>query len=205
MPGITLQTVSLMAASVLTGTESPRTLKLKVHGDFCNLLTVLIKSGAMLSLSTMVVPVFLDTNSSGTNMVQQWSRLYHYGHIYLPALSVMAAGLYEYVGLCQYASGSKYWPFYAVAGVTTITMVPFTWVFMSPTNGLLFGLEASIPSTTVDLTSVQGLVVKWGWLHAVRSLFPLAGAVLGCIGILQELGADRDQGKGSVYPCTENK
>ena len=78
---------------------------------------------------------------------------------------------------------------YTAAGATTITMVPFTWL-MAPTNNTLFRLEAlaSAMASAVDLSAVQELVVRWAWQHVVRSVFPLGGAILGLVGVLQELG-----------------
>ena len=143
-----------------------------------------------MSLSTIVIPVFLDTDTESTRLVRQWARLYHHGHLYMPAVSVAAIGLYGYVALRKRASNRKQWLIYAAAGATTITMVPFTWLMMVPTNNTLFRLEAlaSATASAVDLSTVQELVVRWAWLHVVRSVFPLVGAILGLVGVLRELG-----------------
>lgn len=144
----------------------------------------------MMSLSTIVIPVFLDTDTESTRLVRQWARLYHYGHLYMPAVSVAVTGLYGYAALRKRASNRKQWLIYAAAGATTITMVPFTWLMMVPTNNTLFRLEAlaSATASAVDLSTVQELVVRWAWLHVVRSVFPLVGAILGLVGVLRELG-----------------
>ncbi|KAA6412020.1 MAG: noranthrone monooxygenase [Lasallia pustulata] len=151
------------------------------------LVTASFLSGAMMSLSAIVVPVFLDTDTESTHLVRQWARLYHYGHLYMPAVSVAATGLYGYVALRKRASNRNQWFIYAAAGATTITMVPFTWLMMAPTNTTLFRLEAlaSATASAVELSTVQELVVRWAWLHVVRSVFPLVGAILGLVGVLQ--------------------
>ena len=145
-----------------------------------------------MSLSVIAIPVFLDTNTDSTHLVRQWARLYHYGHFYMPAVSVATTGLYEYVGLRNRASHRKQWLIYTAAGAITITMVPFTWLMMGPTNDRLFRLlavaSASASASAVDLGVLQGLVVRWAWLHIVRSVFPMVGAILGLVGVLQELG-----------------
>ncbi|KAL2195261.1 hypothetical protein P885DRAFT_79202 [Corynascus similis CBS 632.67] len=148
-------------------------------------------SGAMLSLSAFVVPVFLDTNNNANHMLRQWVRLYHYGHIYLPALCIATCGLYGYAALTQRAAKTKHWYRYGVAAVWTIAMVPFTWVAMSPTNDILFSLEASGSAETAaaDLVHVRGLVVKWAWLHVTRSLSPLVGAFVGLRALLHDIRA----------------
>ncbi|KAL2871732.1 anthrone oxygenase tpcL [Aspergillus lucknowensis] len=140
----------------------------------------------MLCLSAIAVPVFLDTNADSGQLVRQWSRTYHYGHIMLPAFCIATCSLYAYAGLSRRATGRKDWGVYAAAGVATIAMVPFTWVVMTPTNNTLFSLEAA--SAPAELDAVRALVVRWSWLHATRSLFPLLGAIVGFRGLLRELG-----------------
>ena len=145
-------------------------------------------------LSAMVIPVFLDTDTETgpTHLLRQWTRLYHYGHMYMPALSVATCGIYGVVASSKYGSNSKQWLVYAAAAVTTIAIVPFTWFVMAPTNNILFRLESSTSyyesASGTDMTFAQELVVKWSRLHSFRSIFPLVGAILGFIGILQELG-----------------
>jgi hypothetical protein len=137
-----------------------------------------------------MIPVFLDTDAEPTHLLRHWARLYHYGHIYMPTVCVATCGLYGYTVLSKRASNRKQWLIYAAAGATTITMVPFTWLMMAPTNNTLFRLEAlaSAPASAVDLITVQEIVVRWAWLHVVRSMFPLVGAILGLVAVLQEVG-----------------
>lgn len=142
-------------------------------------------SGAMMSLSAFVIPVFLDTDQDAEHMVRQWARLYHYGHIYLPALCVSTTGLYAYASLSKRVADNKQWSRYALAATSTIAMVPFTWLVMTPTNNTLFRLDAS--ELVMELSLVRGLVVRWAWLHVTRSLFPLVGAILGFMTLHQEL------------------
>jgi len=148
----------------------------------------------MMGLSIIVIPVFLETDidPNPTHLLRQWVRLYHYGHLYLPAVCIATCGLYGYTALSKRASSRKQWLMYTVAGATTITMIPFTWYMMAPTNNTLFRLEAeataSASASVADLSAVEELVVRWAWLHVVRSMFPLVGAILGLTGIQQELG-----------------
>lgn len=142
----------------------------------------------MMSLSVIVVPVLLDTNSDPNHILRQWARLYHYGHIYMPALCVTTCALYIFAALSKTtAAGQRQWSRYATAAVSTVVMIPFTWLVMTPTNNTLFRLGAS--GSVMDLNLVRGLVVKWSWLHVTRSLSPLLGAFLGFTGILEELCA----------------
>jgi hypothetical protein len=144
----------------------------------------------MMSLSAVGVPVFLDTNTDTTHLLRQWARLYHYGHIMMPALAVGATTLYAYTALSKRAANNKQWPTYAKAAATTISIVPFTWIVMTSTNNTLFGLldAANAKASTVEMGSLRGLIVRWSFLHLARSFFPLCGAVMGLKGLLHELG-----------------
>ncbi|KFZ03776.1 hypothetical protein V502_10671 [Pseudogymnoascus sp. VKM F-4520 (FW-2644)] len=51
-------------------------------------------SGAMMGLSAFAIPVFLDTNVNAEQLLRQWMRLYHYGHMYMLALCIATFGLY---------------------------------------------------------------------------------------------------------------
>ncbi|KAF2429266.1 DUF1772-domain-containing protein [Tothia fuscella] len=151
-------------------------------------------SGAMMSLSAIAIPVFLDTNTETAHLLRQWARLYHYGHIYMPTLAVGTTGLYAYVGLRKRAANDKKWIRYVVAGAVTISIVPFTWLMMAPTNDTLFELEklalanGTASVSVLEASIVQEQVVKWAWLHVVRAVFPLVGAILGLVSVLQEFG-----------------
>jgi hypothetical protein len=105
----------------------------------------------------------------------------------MPSLAVATFLLYGYTSL-QLRASSKPWLRYLVAGVATLTMVPFTWMVMMPTNNRLFYLEAHMRErdVAVELGLVQKLLTRWAWLHVVRSLFPLVGAVMGGYHVLNE-------------------
>lgn len=166
----------------------------------------------MITLSTITVPVLLDTTTHPPQLLHQWVRTYHYGHIFLPTISIATAVIYFYIAARQ-LSRKKPWRKAALVGVLTVIMVPFTWVCMAATNDVLFGLQRESQMRDLNQTSyddlgdgtgtgsgtgagsegegegdvatlegVTELIVRWGWMHLVRSLFPLMAAVVG-IGI----------------------
>ncbi|KAI3318559.1 hypothetical protein HD806DRAFT_549174 [Xylariaceae sp. AK1471] len=149
-------------------------------------------SGAMISLSTIVIPVLLDTNPDSAHLIRQWVRLYHYGHIILPAACIGTCGLYGWIALSKRMSVKRHqWLRYVAAAVATFTMVPFTWILMTSTNNTLFQLDSTttgISTSEIEPDFARKLVVKWAWLHITRSLFPLIGAYLGLTGMLREIG-----------------
>lgn len=144
--------------------------------------------GIMMGISLMTIPLFLDTNIQPAHMLTQWIRLYHYGHLILPPMAVATCLIYAYTVTSKRASG-KPWIIYAVAGAVTVSVLPFTWLVMVPTNNTLFRLDDEIIAAVPTLDYVQELVTRWGRLHFVRSSFPLVGAILGFSGLLSELAA----------------
>lgn len=136
----------------------------------------------MVCLSGVAIPVFLDTDTDAAHLVRQWVHVYHYGHIYMPALCVATCGLYGYIALNRLQHR-----IYVLAGLSTIAMVPFTWIFMAPTNNTLFHLDGLDNLSSIELAAVQDIVIRWSWLHLFRCLFPMVGVLLGFTGLLQEL------------------
>jgi Domain of unknown function (DUF1772) len=136
----------------------------------------------MTSLSLMAVPVCLDTTTHAPQLFHQWARMYHYGHQVLPTMAVGTFLLYSYVSLKKRA-GKKSWGTFALAGLTTLSMVPFTWIFMVQTNNELFRLRevSKTDPLVMGVSEAKDLVVTWSWLHLTRSLMPLTGAIIGTI------------------------
>lgn len=110
--------------------------------------------------------------------------MYHYGYQVMPTMAVATFLLYGYAAISNRAAGKR-WSVFAVAGVMTVMIVPFTWVVMAKMNNTLFRLEMETKVAVVaSLDEAKALVMMWHYLHFVRSLFPLAGAIVGLLGIL---------------------
>jgi hypothetical protein len=143
------------------------------------------RPGAMMSLSLMAVPVFLETTSISSQLFYQWTRMYHYGHQVLPGMAITTLVLYGYAAFSRRAT-KRPWVVYALAGAVTVSMLPFTWIFMVPTNNTLFRLEVENRGGSINtIDEAQELVKYWSWLHLLRSFFPLAGAALGLTATLR--------------------
>lgn len=137
-----------------------------------------------MSLSLMAVPIFLDTTNRVPQLLQQWLRMYNYGFPILPTIAIGTCSLYLYAAI-RNGVGKAPWLIYAAAGLVTVTMVPFTWVFLWPTNESLMRLEAdSRAGLPTSLDEVRGLIQLWSRTHLLRSFFPLAGAFIGLKGLL---------------------
>ena len=141
--------------------------------------------GAMVNLSTLTVPVLMETTSEASQIVHQWVRVYHYGHIHYPFLAITTCLLYGYMAYTK-RTAQKPWQVFALAGATTLSMVPFTWIFMVPTNSALFhSHDLSNAGHQLQWEEIQDLLVTWNGLHFVRSLLPLTGAIFGVLGTCQ--------------------
>ncbi|KAF2196413.1 DUF1772-domain-containing protein [Delitschia confertaspora ATCC 74209] len=145
------------------------------EGPVLALLAGCFLSGAMTGLSLIAVPVLLDTNTSATHLATQWARMYHYGHTTMPAMAIATMLLYGYAARSAKKAGNVKWRRFLTAGATTLVMIPFTWFVMAPTNNKLSGM--AVQGGRLDV--VRGLVEGWKWLHYARSVFPLAGALVG--------------------------
>ncbi|KAI0595127.1 hypothetical protein F4775DRAFT_595616 [Biscogniauxia sp. FL1348] len=140
-------------------------------------------SGAMMSLSLMAVPVLLDSTTQAPQLFHQWTRMYHYGHQVLPTMAVGTLLLHGYTALRRRAA-KRSWGIFLLAGIITVSMLPFTWLVMVPTNNELFRLEtvSRTDPAVMTIENAKELVVKWSWMHFTRSLMPLTGAILGTLG-----------------------
>lgn len=139
----------------------------------------------MTSLSIVAVPVLLDTATDSPQLLRQWSRMYHYGHLIMPSMAVGTLLLHACSALQLRAMG-KPWVIFACAGAVTIAIAPFTWTVMEATNGALFARQKSVGSSkehaASDLQETKGLVKHWSCLHLMRSMLPLAGTALAVVG-----------------------
>lgn len=142
-----------------------------------------------MGLSVIDIPVVLSTATQSSHLLQHFMRLYDIGHKMMPSLAITTCLLYGYTASSTRAAGRSGLP-HVIAAVTTISMVPFTWLIMAPTNNALFRMHAD--PAAADLGEVRRLLVRWAQLHAVRSLFPLAGAVLGFRQVLKQVGISHE-------------
>lgn len=133
----------------------------------------------MVTLSAITMPVILGSAPDGAQIARQWRHLYRLGHSSAPPIAIGTFALYTYSALTSRAEGRP-WQLIAAAGVATLSIIPFTLVAMMPTNHALEGLEVKgAAGKQVDLEEARGLAKRWTWLHLVRSMFPLAGALIG--------------------------
>jgi hypothetical protein len=134
----------------------------------------------MASISVIAIPVILETAPQPSLLYCQWAHVYHHGHIILPGMAVAILALYVCAAIREKSLHRLRTTLLLIAGVVTICMVPFTWLFMLPINNILFGLGAETASgSSSSMAEAKELVRVWSHLHLVRSTFPLIGALIG--------------------------
>jgi hypothetical protein len=62
---------------------------------------------------------------------------------------------------------------WAVGGILLGSVIPFTLVFVMPTNRLLIDIRAPLKDDVA-----RALLEKWGWMHAVRTALSMLGFLL---------------------------
>ncbi|KAL4876811.1 hypothetical protein BJY04DRAFT_199292 [Aspergillus karnatakaensis] len=149
-------------------------------------------SGAIMSVYMLTIPALFESTSNPGQLVKHWTRIYLNGHYKGPVICLSTTALYGLATVSKYAAGEN-WKVFATAGALTTGMIPFTVALIVPTNNTLFRLEGQAKKDTggsagasgVTWAEAEGLVRKWNRLNAIRSLFPLSGAVLGLMAILK--------------------
>lgn len=136
----------------------------------------------MASLFLLTIPVIIEGTNSSAQLLRQWHSIFYRGHIQGPAISTATGLMHSYAAWSRASQGATWRPF-AVAAAVTVTMIPFTWVFMANVNNQLFrAVDLSGKEGEAPWPEAERLVKLWGRWNVVRALFPLSGAVLGLLG-----------------------
>ncbi|PYH47016.1 DUF1772 domain-containing protein [Aspergillus saccharolyticus JOP 1030-1] len=150
-------------------------------------------SGNIFSLSLMGMPPLIETHHTEniplSSVVKQWRTIYTYGAQRAPSIGLCTAATFFYLAwsvrestplsLITARNSSQV---YCLAGALTLGIVPFTIVFMKKTNDRLtqWAQHRAEEAWTAEADAeVEGLLWKWTWLNAVRSVFPLLGGLVG--------------------------
>ncbi|KAJ4134709.1 hypothetical protein NW768_004307 [Fusarium equiseti] len=131
-------------------------------------------SGFIISLSLAGVPAALQLQAPSSATV--WQELFNRGFALMPKFAITTSVAYLYAIYAARQEGRS-WKGLAIASALTVSIVPFTLIFMVPTNDLL--MEAAAGTLEASQEDVAKLIGRWGVLNLVRSLLPLAGAVAG--------------------------
>ncbi|KAK4981172.1 hypothetical protein LTR28_002469 [Elasticomyces elasticus] len=130
----------------------------------------------MMSLFLLTIPMMNETAPSTEILLLQWKRVFQRGHVRGPALSVVTGVTYAYVVYAKSLHGQD-WRGFALAGITTVSMIPYTWVAMADTNNKLWAAATGEPKASFGITEAKRLTTKWSRLNVARAMFPMVGGV----------------------------
>jgi hypothetical protein len=121
-------------------------------------------------------------------LCKQWKYVYNYGHDQNIPLICTASACLAYstwsaargVALGAIREGSSL--LWAASMVSTLSIIPFTIIFMVPTNNRLHELADEAIRTKDNAAASAGevgrLIKKWTRLNGIRSLLPLVGGIV---------------------------
>ncbi len=135
-----------------------------------------------MSVFLITIPVLVETTRQPGKLVNYWRKVYLSGHVRGPAIAATTGLIYAFAAWRKHTAGEP-WRVFAVAGATTVSIVPYTLTFMQGTNSALFRADdLAVKGTEPAWSEAERLVLRWGRLNAIRALIPLAGGVVGLLG-----------------------
>lgn len=144
-------------------------------------------AGASLTMSFMMVPRLLE--SPTPLLLKQWNGMFQAGKVSAPPVAAVSAASFFYLAskLPASADKTKFYS-YIAAGVLAVGIIPYTVVFMLPTNQKLLekveetkmlSLKDELVEAGLGEETAHKLVDKWGMLNLGRSVLMTIAAVLG--------------------------
>lgn len=158
------------------------------------MLTHLI--GKIIAHGLVTVPALLLAQAqdgvSQCAILKVWRRMYQRGHAHGPKIAILTSGAFVYLTWCSSRATGNRVPMllFGTAASLVTGIVPFTLLFMRPTNNALMARAAEedallhTPVQSLDQKSSEQLFAHWANLTGVRALLPLAGGVLGLVAVL---------------------
>ncbi|KAI9801863.1 MAG: hypothetical protein M1833_002177 [Piccolia ochrophora] len=148
-------------------------------------------AGSLMSISLIGVPAIME--APGPLLLHQWHAMYTRGKNNMPKIAAVSLLCHGYVTYAAYNSKviplRQKWPIFALGGLSTIAIIPFTFAVMHQTNQQLLRKEEASRgvSKTDDMVqaglndeAVRPLVDRWGIMNLVRGSLPAIGALAAC-------------------------
>ncbi|KAF6803753.1 GNAT N-acetyltransferase [Colletotrichum musicola] len=133
-------------------------------------------AGAVASMSLYAVPAALSTGPEPQYALRAWNEVYNRGAATGRPLALATFVSLGFVAYRQYQE-HKPWKALLFAGASSVAIIPFTMIFMVPTNNAL--LAAARGAVTISWTEAQVLIERWKVLNMIRGLIPLTGGLIG--------------------------
>ncbi|PGH16073.1 hypothetical protein AJ79_02053 [Helicocarpus griseus UAMH5409] len=156
-------------------------------------------SGNIAAYSVNVTPSLLtsaqESNLPSPVLAKLWRNVYEKGKTQNPPIAIATAAAFFYLSwsvrsgtLLFREAAENAATLYCTAGLLTLGIVPYTIAMMKTTNNALNEKAKAVqsePAVKVGAgDETEELVRKWTALNGVRSLFPLAGALVGAYAAL---------------------
>jgi hypothetical protein len=161
--------------------------------DSRTLLLIFLITGNIEALSLISVPALSRSQKQDSvpagHLVRQWKYIYDDGKVQNPSVAVIASASFAYLAW-SVRSGTALslivpknsFQIYSAAALLAIGMVPYTMIFMLPTNNKLMAKAEQAAgakgAVAADDKEVIELLRKWSILSGIRSLVPLLGGVV---------------------------
>lgn len=142
-------------------------------------------AGTIASISLVSVPAIMkslaEDGLTTSQAIRLWRNNFELGKALAPPIALATASSLAFCGWSARSLGALGWRdgrLFFVSAVLTVAIVPFTIVSMGSTNAKLLSLAKKEGLTASEGREGEVLLEKWCSLNRVRSLLPLAGAVL---------------------------
>ncbi|KAI0976722.1 hypothetical protein F4678DRAFT_122276 [Xylaria arbuscula] len=134
-------------------------------------------AGMSASLSILGIPTILSGSAPSEYRVRQWQFQFLRGQAIIPGLGLLNALNYWNVAYHCWSSGVE-WRGFAVAGVSTFFMIPYTLTFIMGTNSKLHASTKGEKENELSEDEASSLIKKWGDLNIARAIVPVLGTAL---------------------------
>ncbi|KAI1309879.1 hypothetical protein F5Y03DRAFT_347727 [Xylaria venustula] len=134
-------------------------------------------AGMSASLSVLGIPTILHGSAPTEYRVRQWYFQFLRGQAIIPGLGFLNALNYWNVAYQCWSRGVE-WRGFAVAGLSTFFMIPYTLTFIRGTNRKLFAAAEGEKENALSDGEARSLIKKWGDLNIARAIVPVLGTGL---------------------------
>ncbi|KAF4626910.1 hypothetical protein G7Y89_g11245 [Cudoniella acicularis] len=125
--------------------------------------------------------------ASSVALAKVWTNVYNAGKALNPPVALAVASSFAYLAWSspsRSGTSNNNSRLYTLAAALTMGIVPFTLMFMAPTNNKIFRKAAQAATAPAFDSEFGALIERWSTLNFVRSLLPLLGGVVGMAAIL---------------------
>ncbi|KAI1002887.1 hypothetical protein K3495_g5315 [Podosphaera aphanis] len=137
-------------------------------------------AGACAGITGYLVPAIRQ--SPTPLLLAQWRQMYRSGSYTAPPTAAVTCGALSYVS--YYFRFSPEWRLWALSSVLSISIVPFTFLVVFPTNKVLETWQDR-NGEGVDRREVDKQITRWTYKHTARSCLSVFGGLIALFGVIR--------------------